>query len=51
MLALVWRFETTTMAEIGLAILILAVLLFTDKNRVQWLLRNVQRLVEWLSAE
>ncbi len=39
------------MAEIGLAILILAVLLFTDEGRVQWFFRKVQQLVEWLSAE
>jgi hypothetical protein len=39
------------MAEIGLAILILAVLLFTDKGRIQWFFQKIQQLVEWLSAE
>lgn len=41
----------TGVAEVGIAILIVAVLLLTDQDRVQWLLEKMQQLLQWLSAE
>jgi hypothetical protein len=37
--------------EVGLAILIIAVLLLTDQERVQWLLEKMQQLFQWLTSE
>lgn len=40
-----------TLAELGLAILLVAVLLLTDRERVDWLARKVREFVDWLASE
>lgn len=39
------------MPELGIAVLVVAVLLLTDQQRVQWLLEKMQQLLQWLSSE
>lgn len=36
--------------EIGLAILLLGLLLLTDRRRLQWVVEKVRQLLEWLSS-
>jgi hypothetical protein len=37
-------------AEIGLAILIVGLLIFMDPERARWLARQVRQLMDWLSS-
>jgi hypothetical protein len=39
------------LAEIGLTILIVAVLLVTDRERVEWLAAKLRDFVDWLGTE
>jgi hypothetical protein len=39
------------LAEFGLAVLIVAVLLLTDRDRLEWLAARVRDLIEWLVTE
>jgi hypothetical protein len=38
------------MAEIGLAILIVGLLIFMDPERARWAARQVRELINWLSS-
>jgi hypothetical protein len=37
--------------EIGLTILVVAVLLVTDRERVEWLAHKLREFVDWLGTE
>jgi hypothetical protein len=39
------------LAEFGIAVLIVAVLLLTDRDRLGWLAGRVRDLIEWLVTE
>ena len=39
------------MAELGLAILIVGILLFTDRDRLEWLVGKLRDFIEWLMTE
>jgi len=39
------------LAELGLALLLVAVLLLTDHERVDWLARKVRDFIDWLGTE
>lgn len=39
------------MPELGIAVLVVAVLLLTDQQRVHWLLEKMQQMFQWLSSE
>ena len=43
-----WRHA---LAELGLALLLVAVLLLTDPERVDWVARKVRDFVDWLGTE
>ena len=38
------------MAEIGLAILIVGLLVFMDPERARWAAQRLRRLMDWLSS-
>ena len=37
--------------EIGLTLLVVAVLLVTDRERVEWLARKLRDFIDWLGTE
>jgi hypothetical protein len=39
------------LAEIGLTLLVIGVLLVTDRERVDWLARKIREFVDWLGTE
>jgi hypothetical protein len=39
------------LAELGLAILLVAVLLLTDRERVDWVARKLRDFIDWLGTE
>lgn len=39
------------MAELGLAVLIVGILLFTDHDRLEWLVGKLRDFIEWLVTE
>lgn len=39
------------MAELGLAILIVGILLFTDRDRLGWLVGKLRNFIDWLTTE
>ena len=39
------------MAELGLAILIVGILLFTDHDRLEWLVGKLRDFIDWVVTE
>jgi hypothetical protein len=39
------------LAEFGLALLLVAVLLLTDRERVDWVTRKLRDFIDWLGTE